>query len=387
MAAQQDTIMFYRIWNLIIKEFIQLFRDRLLAPLVLLGPLTELLMIAWSTSQGIDHLPTAVLDLDHTQASRALVLAMENTETFDPYFVSSIDQITAEVDQGHALAAWIIPRGFEAQLQNHSQPGVQLIVDGADVMAAQAAVETGDGIAASYGTTMQLEAGSMGMGMNHTPVSSIPIDMSLRVWFNEEMKESNYMIPSELGFIAAAITAMLASMVIAKERELGTLEQLVVTPLRSAELIIGKSVMAVSLGYVLFLLMLGMVVSLFGVPMRGSLPLLMVVAFIYMLVELGWGLMISAIARTQLQALLIAFAVVMVMIIFSGYAFPVDTMPPFMQIIANIFPLKHWLIIFRSILLKGAGFSEFWREFVAILGLGVVIYTGTILLLRRTRLE
>ena len=195
------------------------------------------------------------------------------------------------------------------------------------------------------------------------------------------------MIPSELGFIAAAISAMVASMVIARERELGTLEQLIVTPVSASQLVIGKSVMAVSLGYTLFLLMLGMVVWLFDVPMRGSLPLLMVLAFFYILVELGWGLMISAVARTQMQALLTCFLVVMIMVIFSGYAFPVDTMPPFMQSIANIFPLKHWLIIFRGILLKGAGVDVFWRELLSILVLGVFIYTGTILLMRRSRLD
>ncbi len=133
--------------------------------------------------------------------------------------------------------------------------------------------------------------------------------------------------------------------------------------------------------------MLAMVVYIFDVPMRGSLPLLMVLSFFYMLVELGWGLMISAFAKTQMQALLITFAVVMVMIIFSGYAFPVDTMPPFMQLISNIFPLKHWLIIFRSILLKGAGIQEFWPQMLAILILGVIIYTGTIFVLRRNKLE
>jgi ABC-2 type transport system permease protein len=215
----------------------------------------------------------------------------------------------------------------------------------------------------------------------------MPLNMSLRVWFNEEMKESNYMIPSELGFIAAAIVAMLASMVIAKERELGTLEQLMVTPLRSSELVIGKSVMAVSLGYVLYLLMLAMVVLVFDVPMRGSLSLLLVLSFLYMLVELGWGLMISSVAKTQMQALLICFAVIMVIIIFSGYAFPVDTMPPFLQVIANIFPLKHWLIVFRGILLKGAGIQELWPELLAILVLGVIIYTFTIIILRRNKLE
>ncbi len=375
--------MLHRIWTLITKEFIQLFRDRLLAPFVLLGPLSELLMIAWSSSQGIEHLPTAVLDMDRSNASRGLITAMVNTETFDPYYVDSIDQITAEIDQGRAMAAWVIPPNFQAQLikaQGGDEPvAVQLVVDGADVLAAQTASQVAEGLVASYGQRVIMQSAG-------TEASS-PLDLSLRVWFNEEMKESNYLIPSELGFIAAAIASMLASMVIARERELGTLEQLMVTPLRSAELVIGKSVLAVSLGYAEFLLMLGAVVWFFDVPMRGSLPLLMAVALFYMLVELGWGLMVSAVARTQMQALMIAFAVVMVMVIFSGYAFPVETMPPFMQVISNFFPLKHWLMIFRSILLKGAGIDVFWRELLAIAGLGTVIYGVTIRLLRRRQLE
>jgi ABC-2 type transport system permease protein len=377
--------MLYRTWNLTIKEFTQLFRDKLLAPLILFGPLLELLMIAWSSLQGIDHLPTAVLDLDNSNASRALIVAMENTETFDPYFVNSLDHITADIQQGRALAAWVIPRGFEAQLLDAGgeASAIQLIVDGSDVMSAQTAVTTAEGLVASYGQDILMQTSTAYGLMTNAP----PLDMSLRVWFNEEMKESNYMIPSELGFIAAAIAAMLASMVIAKERELGTLEQLMVTPIRSSELVIGKSIMAVSLGYVLFLLMLAMVVFFFDVPMRGSLPLLMVLSFLYMIVELGWGLMISAFAKTQMQALLITFAVIMVMIIFSGYAFPVDTMPPLMQLISNIFPLKHWLIIFRGILLKGAGIQDFQPQLLSILVLGGIIYTITIILLRRNKLE
>ena len=377
--------MLYRTWNLTIKEFTQLFRDKLLAPHILFGPLLELLMIAWSSLQGIDHLPTAVLDLDNSNASRALIVAMENTETFDPYFVDSLDYITADIQEGRALAAWVIPRGFEAQLLDSGGEGsaIQLIVDGSDVMSAQTAVNTAEGLATSYGQSVQLQT-TLDSGLR---TMDPPLDMSLRVWFNEEMKESNYMIPSELGFIGAAIAAMLASMVIAKERELGTLEQLMVTPIRSSELVIGKSIMAVSLGYVLFLLMLAMVVFFFDVPMRGSLPLLMVLSFLAMLVELGWGLLLSAFAKSQMQALLITFAVIMVMIIFSGYAFPVDTMPPLMQTIANIFPLKHWLIIFRGILLKGAGIQDFLPELLSILVLGIIIYTFTIMALRRNKLE
>jgi ABC-2 type transport system permease protein len=375
--------MLHRVLNLIVKELIQLWRDRLMVFFVLFGPLSELLMVAWSTSRGIEHLPTAVLDLDRSVASRGLITAMANTETFDPYFVETLDQVSEDVDGGRALAAWVIPFGFQAQLNDATDgpPQVQVIVDGADVAAAQKAVEVAQGVVASYGQGIAFQPLLASAG------SLTALDMSLRVWFNEEMKESNYMIPSELGFIAAAIAAMIAGMGIARERELGTLEQLMVTPIRPLELVLGKMTTAIVLGYVEFLLMLGMVVWIFDVPMRGSLPLLMAIAFFYMLVELGWGLMVSAVARTQMQALLIGFAVIMVMVIFSGYAFPVDTMPPFMQAVANLFPLKHWLIVFRSILLKGAGVSVFWRELLAIAGLGIVIYTGTVLFLRRKRLE
>jgi ABC-2 type transport system permease protein len=375
--------MLHRIWNLIVKELIQLGRDRLMVFFVLLGPLTELLMVAWSTSQGIEHLPTVVLDMDRSAASRGLIAALANTETFDPYFVETLDQVSADVGGGRALAAWVIPRGFQAQLdRDGGDPApVQVVVDGADVAAAQKAVEVAQGVVASYGQRVAWQPTGAAAG------GASPLEMSLRVWFNEEMKESNYMIPSELGFIAAAIAAIIAGLGIARERELGTLEQLMVTPIRPVELVLGKVTTAIVLGYVEFLLMLGMVVWFFDVPMRGSLPLLMAVAFFYMLVELGWGLTISAVARTQMQALLAGFAVIMVMVIFSGYAFPVDTMPPLMQAVANVFPLKHWLIVFRSILLKGAGVSVFWRELLAIAGLGGIIYTGTVLLLRRKKLE
>ena len=375
--------MFYRTWKLAVKELIQLMRDRLFGPFVLIGPLSELLMVAWSTSHGITHLPTAVLDWDRSPASRGLIQAMANSETFDPYTVETWEQLTADVAHGRALAAWVIPDGFQARLSvaGPRAASVELVVDGADAMSAQTASQVGQGLAASYGQAVSLEKMP---GMAGAPQ---PSGVGLRVWFNEEMKASDYMIPSELGFIAAAIAAMIASMSIARERELGTLEQLLVTPLRTAELVIGKSVVAIGLGYVEFLLMLGAAVWLFHLPMRGSLPLLMAVAFFYMLVELGWGLMISALARTQMQALLSAFAVVMIMVIFCGYAFPVETMPPAMRLVANVFPLKHWLIVFRGILLKGVGLSVIWPELLAIALLGAVIYTGTVLLLARKRLD
>ena len=208
----------------------------------------------------------------------------------------------------------------------------------------------------------------------------------MRVWFNEELKASNYEVPSELGFMLVGVALMLASLGIARERELGTLEQLMVTPLRSTELILGKALPVLFLSYLNFLVMLAIVVFGFKVPMRGSWSLLLGIAFFYLLIEMVWGLMISAISKSQVQALLMVFMLMMVEIVFSGYSFPVENMPWLLQRIANFVPIKHWLLILRGILLKGAGVDIFWRELVSLALLGVVINVVTVYFLRR-RLE
>jgi ABC-2 type transport system permease protein len=216
--------------------------------------------------------------------------------------------------------------------------------------------------------------------------SLMPIDARLRVRFNEELRDSNYTVPSEMGFMLAAITVMVAALGIARERELGTLEQLVVTPLRGVELIIGKAIPAVIISYLVFLMMLAISLLVFDVPMRGSWPLLLTLAAFYLFVELGWGIMASAVSSTQLQALLLVFVFIMIEIVFSGYAFPVENMPRALQLVSNLFPIKHWLIVFRSILLKGAGPSAYWRELVALAILGTCVMSGALLVLRRQRI-
>jgi len=211
----------------------------------------------------------------------------------------------------------------------------------------------------------------------------MPIVTSMRVWFNEEMKKSNYTTPSEAGFIVGAIAAMIAAAAVAREREMGTLEQLMVTPLRPIEMLIGKSAAAILIGYIEFVLVVLMIHFVFGVPMRGSWTLLWVLSFFYMLVELSWGLLVSAFADNQLQALLLLFCIIMVMMTFSGYAYPVDTMPRALQLVSNIFPIRHWLVVFRSIMLKGAGIADFWPRLLAIAGLGIVMMSAAVLVLGR----
>lgn len=375
--------MFTRIWNLAIKELIQLWRDKMILLFVLLGPISELALVAWATSGDIDHIPTAVVDRDRSPASRALVQALENTETFDAdYFVLDEAQARDLVDAGTVLVAILIPPDFEERLIALRGPAqVQIILDGADPSAARVASMSAEGAVATFAQQIALaQFGAMADQWGEV------IALDMRVWFNEELKTSHYEVPSELGFMLVGVALMLASLGIARERELGTLEQLLVTPLRNMELILGKALPVLVLSYLNFLFMLALVVFVFRVPMRGSWSLLLIIAFFYLFVEMGWGLMISAVSKTQVQALLLAFMLMMIEVVFAGYAFPVENMPWLLQRIANFVPIKHWLLILRGILLKGAGIDIFWKELLSLAALGVVINIITIFVLRK-RLE
>ena len=375
--------MLTRIWTLAVKELIQLWRDKLILLFVFLGPATELSLVAWSTSGDIDHVPTAIVDRDRSAASRALVLALENTETFDAiHYPLDEDAAAALVDSGTALVAVVIPQGFEEQIISGGTPAqVQVILDGADPSAARVAEMNAEGAVAAFAQQIALER----LGHLADQWGEV-IELDARVWFNEELKTSNYEVPSELGFMLVGVALMLASLGIARERELGTLEQLMVTPLRTMELILGKALPVLVLSYGSFLIMLSLVVFVFKVPMRGSWSLLLVIAFFYLLIEMIWGLMISAVSKTQVQALLLAFTLMMVEVVFSGFAFPVENMPWLLQRVANFVPIKHWLLILRGILLKGAGVDIYWRELVSLAALGLAINITTIFFLRR-RLE
>ena len=376
--------MFYRTWTLVLKELIQLFRNPFLVFLVTLGPLTEMSMVAWSTAAPIEHLPTAVVDLDRSQESRDLLYALYNTETFDfRYYLDSVDEMRPLVERGDVVGSLVIPTGYGDKLNTPQgeTPALSFTLDGSDPVAAQAALAAVEGAVATQSEKILTEW----MGRNRLDISLV--QARLRVRFNEELKKSVYTVPSELGLILFAIGLMLASIGIARERELGTLEQLTVTPIRRFELIIAKAVPAVLLSYVTFILMMQVAIHAFGVPMRGSWLLLLGSASIFLFVELSIGLMISAVSRTQLQALLGAFMWVMIEFLFSGYGVPVENMPPILQKIAHIFPIYHFMIIFRGILLKGVGLETIWPQILAGLAIGAVVIPTAVWFLGQQKWE
>jgi ABC-2 type transport system permease protein len=376
--------MFYRIWMLVVKELIQLGRNKIMAPLIVLGPLVEMSLIAWATSAPIEQLPTAVVDLDQSAASRTYLTALANTETFDfEFYLDRPGDVSSYLENGEAVAGIIIPAGYGRRLENPagSRAQVAFVLDGADPISAREALN------AAQGATEHVQQQIVTAWNGGQPEQLSLVQPRLRVRYNEEMKKSVYTVPSELGLILFAISLVVAGIGIARERELGTLEQLMVAPIRRFELIVAKSVPAVLLGYVSFLSMLAVAILAFGIPMRGSWPLLLGVALFFIFVELGIGLMISAYAKNQIQALMLAFMWIMIEFFFSGYGVPVENMPEILQRIAVLFPIYHYMIIFRAILLKGVGLSAFWPHLLAGAAIGVGVMSLAVWFLGRQRWE
>jgi ABC-2 type transport system permease protein len=361
--------MFRRIWALSIKEFIHLRNDWWLPAFMLIGGAMELLLIGWATSRPITNLPLMVLDQDKSPASRQLLTALENTGTFNlekqAYEISAIRDA---IDRGQINAALIIPPGFAAEIASSTgQPRLSVILNGAESIPAIEALRSIEGVTRDLGNKILIQR------LNLDPEQFAGFEPSLRVRFNEALKETLYTIPAELALIFEFTVMLFAALAFSRERELGTLEQLLVMPFSSLEIIIGKSIPVIIIGYVDFLLMLGMVNLAFGIPIRGSLVLLLIVAFGYILVELSKGMVISVFSKSQHQAFLLVLLIGMVDFMFTGYAAPVEGMPVIVQFFANFIPANHWLSILRGILIKGAGLAVLWPHILALALLGIAI--------------
>jgi ABC-2 type transport system permease protein len=361
--------MLRRIWSLVIKEFIHLRNDWWLPAFMLIGGAMELLLVGWVTSRPITDLPLMVLDHDRSPASRALVIELENTDTFVfEAEAQNFQTIEHALDHGDISAAVIIPPDYSEELASSTgHPTLSVILNGAESIPATAALRAIDGVVRDIGERITIRR----LGLNSEEFEGfIP---SLRVWFNESLSEALYTTPAELALMLEFTVLLFAALSFSRERELGTLEQLLVMPFSSLEIIIGKSIPVILISFFDFLLMLTLTHFAFDVPVRGSIILLLLFAFGYLLVELGKGLVISVVSRTQHQAFLLISLVAMVDFMFTGYAAPVESMPQILQYFANFVPAHHWLAIVRGMLLKASGINELWPHLLALALLGLVI--------------
>jgi len=371
--------MLKRILSLVIKEFIHLINDWWMPAFMLIGGTLELLVIGWATSRPIENLPLMVLDQNHSAASRAVVTALENTGTFTlKAWAPDMETLQVALDRGEITMAVVIPADFSNELAAATgAPTLGVWLNGAESLPAKVALRATEGVIQEMGQRIALRR----LGMKSADLAGF--DISLRVWFNEALSEALYTTPAELGLMLEFTVLLFAALSFARERELGTLEQLLVMPFSSLEIIIGKSIPSLLIGMVDFALMLSVVHFVFGVPIRGALSLLFILASGYVLVELSKGLVISVISHSQHQAFLLVLMIGMIDFMFTGYAAPVESMPKVMQLVANIVPAYHWLTILRGILLKGVGLEVLWPNVAMLTLLTLVIGTFSLRYVRR----
>jgi ABC-2 type transport system permease protein len=366
--------MLARIWHIIIKEFIQFSRDRVLTLFLFTFPAMQLVLMAQATSSGATNLPTAILDRDHSHTSRDVAQALDNTEELVlRYFPASEGEVTRLLDSGQANLAVVIPPDFERDLfDSNASPQVQIIADGSNSIAGSVGLGSAEGVIKDYLYRLIAEKGTS------SPSGTLPrLDLRPTIRFNQTLDGRKYAIPSQLAFIIYQVTLAVAALTLARERELGTLEQLSVTPLRRFELLTGKAIPSAVIGLFDFAVMLFIVVNVYNIPMRGSWGLLFVLTALFVAVEVSWGMMISSISRTQQQAILFVFLLAMTDVTLSGYLVPVERMPWGLQAIAIFSPIRHYMTILRFIMLKGADLITLWPDALALLVLGVsMAYLG-----------
>ena len=360
-----------RLRFLIWKEFLELKMDPRLFGVLFVAPIVQLLLLGYAATTDVKDVPVVVADGDRSTASRDLVGRFEASRNFR---VIGVVTTTAEIDpyleRGTAWLAVSIPPGYGADVAARRPVTVQLVADGTDGNSTTVALGYATGLLGGVAQELVERASEAGGGA--APRGGI--DARLRVWFNPELESRYFMIPGVLALVLLVVTAIMSSMAIVREKELGTLEQLNVTPLRRWELIVGKLLPYGLIGMVDVLLVVAVAVLWFEVPLRGSFFLLFALTVIYVLCTLALGLLISTVSNTQQQAMMTAmFFFMMPMIYLSGFIFPIENMPDAIRPITYLIPLRYYLVIVRGIFLKGIGLDLLWPQAAALATWGIVV--------------
>lgn len=361
-----------RIRFLVWKELIELRRDPRLFGIVILAPLIQLFVLAYAATTDVRHVPVVVADADRSSASRELIERFSASPTFAIVgVVTSPNEIDRYLEHGIAWIAVAIPPGYGATIASNRPAAVQLIADGSDANSAGVSVSYATNLIAAYGQEIASRGRARAPSTAGGPGRLEP---RVRVWFNARLESRDFMVPGIVALLLLVVTTNLSSMGIVRERELGTLEQLHVTPLQRWELIVGKLVPYGLIGLIDVVLVLSIAVLWFDVPMRGSVVLLFGTTLIYLLCTLALGLFVSTISATQQQAMMTTtFFFLMPMVLLSGFVFPIENMPAVVQPFTYLIPLRYFLVILRSIFLKGVGLETLWPQALALAGWGVAV--------------
>jgi ABC-2 type transport system permease protein len=355
------------------KEFLQLKKDRKMFGISLIAPIIQLLLLGYAANIDIKNITLVINDNDNTKISREYTQSLTNSGYFLKIAnVDKMNDIDKYIDGGKASVGIIIPQKFEENILSGKTVQISSIIDGSDSNTASIGMNYLNMITSQY--TQRFIKNKLEK-LKSLNINSQLINSKIRIWYNPELKSKNFMIPGVLGMLLMIITLILTSLAIVKEKEIGTLEQLIVTPIKPIELILGKLIPFTIIGIVDIILVLLVASLWFNIPIKGNVFLLFGLSIIFLISTLGLGLFVSTVASNQQQAMMISiFFLQMPMMFLSGFIFPIENMPKIIQVLTYIMPLRYYFNIVRGLFLKGVGLSELWFDGLMLLIIGIIIF-------------
>ncbi|MBI4830010.1 MAG: ABC transporter permease [Candidatus Lindowbacteria bacterium] len=354
--------MFKQLVNMTLKEIIQIRRDRRMFRLIRIAPILQLLMYGYAATCDIENTSTAVYDSDRSSESREYLRRFFNSRYFRlALYAESYGEVRSALDSGRATAAIVIPGDFSQNLKRTRGAKVQMMIDGTNSNEATLAANYAARISQRYAietllTRVRISGGTQILEAAERSAKGVMlVDDRLRVWYNPSLQSRNYMVPGVIALILLVMTSIMTAMSVVREKEIGTMEQLIVTPLNSTALIFGKLIPFIGIGLIDVSVVLLAAVFWFGIPVRGSVPLLFALSSLFLFSTLGFGLLVSTFCRSQQQAMVTAFLAIMPMMLLSGFIFPIANMPVPIQYLTYLMPVRYFLVIIRGIILKGIG--------------------------------
>ncbi|MFA8341882.1 MAG: ABC transporter permease [Rhodothermaceae bacterium] len=358
--------------HIVKKEFLQFKRDPKMFAMIIIAPIIQLIFLGYAANLDVETVKLAFFDQDKTETSRALIRKYEATGYIvAEHYIDNYDDAEELLNKGEVIGVIVIPVDFEKRIERNETVAVQGLFDGTDGNTTSISA----GYVASTTGSFSFDLVNDFINKNGKELNTTGnLEAEIRVWYNPELKSRVFMVPGIVGLLLMIITLVLTSLAVVKEKEIGTLEQLIVTPIKPIQLLIGKLVPFGILGFVSVLVVLLAMYLIFGIAVRGNIIFLLFASLLFIFSTLGLGLFVSTISKTQQQAMMLAiFAGMMPMVYFSGFAFPLENMPEIIQKLAYIIPLKYFITIIRGVILKGIGFTELWFDLMMLVIIGFSI--------------
>ncbi len=363
--------MLERLYHMLVKEFIQVLRNPRMRAVLFVLPVAQIIIIGYAVNTDVRHVPMAVYDLDRTPATRDLIARFEGSGCFDVVRrIATEPEIQEVLDSGEAKAVLRLNRGFAEALSGGGTAQAQFLLDGSDSNTASVALTYAARISADFNRSLLEQRFARSAGVH---LDAEPVTLATRAWFNANLDSRNYFVPGVLALLVAVLSIILSSMSIVREREVGTMEQIMVTPIGRLEFILGKTIPFAVIGFADVALIALITVFWFKVPMLGFPPVLFLGTGLYLLSTLGVGLFISTVSSTQQQAMMTAFFFMLPAFMLSGFVYPIANMPKVVQLLTYLNPLRYYLVITRGVFLKGLGLEVLWPQMLALTALGTLM--------------